>query len=92
MFQKGNKLARGGRRAGAGRKPSAIRAACAASFDERIRILTGIADDAGAPARDRLAAIGMLARYGLGHKDEADAGGPTVHVVKMSPELEKWAQ
>ena len=91
MFEPGNKHGRGGRREGAGRKPSAIRQVCAESFGERVSILQRIADDEARPPRDRIAALGLLARYGVGHADQLDTDGAVV-VVRMSPELERWAQ
>jgi hypothetical protein len=64
-FQKGNRLAAGGKRIGSGRKPLAVRQLCAKSFAERIRLLEEIADDAEERATDRIAALALLAKTGI---------------------------
>ncbi len=53
-----------GNKGGSGRPSNAIRARCAASFDQRIGIAEEIADDAALRPNDRLAAISLLARLG----------------------------
>ena len=52
-----------------GRPPSAIRAAMRQSLDQRIAIAEEIADDGQASPAERLKALELLARYGLGHSD-----------------------
>jgi len=53
-----------GNRGGPGRPRSAIRAAALRAFDERLPLLTAIADNDGQRAADRLKALALLARYG----------------------------
>ena len=66
----------GGRQPGSGRPPSRIRHALRQSFEDRIRLLGEIADGAGGKTTvgDRLRALDILAKYGLGadrsHHDE----------------------
>lgn len=54
---------------GAGRPPSAIRASMRASLDVRLTVAEDIADDKDAAPSERLKALELLARYGLGHSD-----------------------
>ena len=51
-----------GNKGGTGRPHKAIRARCAAAFDERIGIAVQIADDSTARAQDRIAALALLAK------------------------------
>lgn len=51
---------------GPGRPSSLVRARCRGSFYERIPVLEEIADDPGISPADRIRAIEVLARYGLG--------------------------
>lgn len=69
---KGALLAGGvpGNRGGTGRPPSVIRERLRGSFDERVKILEQIADDPKATAADRIKAVDMLAKYGLGTQQE----------------------
>jgi hypothetical protein len=83
-FATGNKGGPGGARPGAGRPTAAIRAACGQAFEKRIAVLESIADDPAARAADRIAALGLLARYGLGEKVEQD-GAPVVIRVEGEP-------
>jgi hypothetical protein len=62
MLRHGSKK---GNTPGPGRPPSAIREALRASFDKRITILEEIADG-GEQDSDRLKAVDILAKYGLG--------------------------
>ena len=55
-----------GNRGGPGRPPSALRARLRGSLDERVGVLEQIADDESASHRDRIKAVDVLARYGLG--------------------------
>jgi hypothetical protein len=49
-----------------GRPPSAIRERLRGSFEERVTILEEIADDPATDPQDRIRAIDLLAKYGLG--------------------------
>lgn len=55
---------------GTGRPPSAIREQLRGSFSDRIKILEAIADDPEVSPSDRVKAIDMLAKYGLGTRQE----------------------
>ena len=55
---------------GTGRPPSAIRERLRGSFEERIAILEEIADGAQQAAADRMKAIDLLGKYGLGTTKE----------------------
>ena len=52
--------------AGVGRPPSAIRERLRGSFDERVATLEDIADSEAESTADRIRAIDLLAKYGLG--------------------------
>ena len=54
---------------GTGRPPSAIRAAMRLSLDQRLKVAEAIADDEKANPSERLKALELLARYGLGTND-----------------------
>jgi hypothetical protein len=60
------KLKVGGTNRGAGRPPDKVRAALRRAFDQRIYILQQIADDEELDMANRLKAMDMLAKYGLG--------------------------
>ena len=51
---------------GIGRPPSAIRERLRGSFDERVAVLEDIADSNAESTADRIRAIDLLAKYGLG--------------------------
>ncbi len=51
---------------GTGRPPSALRERLRGSFEERVRVLEEIADDVSADPQDRVRALDMMAKYGLG--------------------------
>ena len=51
---------------GIGRPPSAIRERLRGGFDDRVATLEEIADDPSQSAADRIRAIDLLAKYGLG--------------------------
>lgn len=86
----GGKLKRGGT-IGPGRPPSAIRAALRLAFDERITVLSAIADGqpvvkvklgddtteswVSATPADRLKALDLMAKYGLGTQVEESVDG-----------------
>jgi hypothetical protein len=52
-----------GNRGGTGRPPSAVRARCLGSFDERIHVAEEIASSAQYEAGDRLRALDLLGKY-----------------------------
>ncbi len=78
----GGALYRGGvpgHRGGSGRPPSAIRERCRGGFDRRIKVLEEIADDPTIPTRDRIRAIDLLGKYGLGtHPENGQEEGKDV--------------
>jgi hypothetical protein len=51
---------------GGGRPSSALRERLRGSFQERVKVLEEIADDPKADPQDRIRAIDVLAKYGLG--------------------------
>jgi hypothetical protein len=55
----------------AGRPPSAVREAFRQAAADRLGVLTTIADSAESGAGDRIRAVEVLARYGLGQLREA---------------------
>lgn len=67
---------------GPGRPASAIRATLRQSFDERIRILHEIAEGPDVAHNDRLKAIDLLGKYGMGTTQEVDvtSGGEKLTV------------
>ena len=73
----------GGPQPGSGRPPSEIRKRLRGSFEERIRILEEIADDPDASKVDRIKAIDMLAKYGLGTKQEVSGPDDTPIQAEM---------
>jgi hypothetical protein len=56
----------GGPQPGSGRPPSAIRRTLRESFEERVNILGKITDNGDEMAADRIRAIDLLLKYGLG--------------------------
>lgn len=71
-----------GNKGGPGRPKSEVVAACRQGFDERIPILTQIAEDPNASQSDRLKAIDLLGKYGqLQHIEINSTGSMTVKVV-----------
>lgn len=63
------KAGKAGNRGGTGAPPSAIRTRCRDSFSARIAIAERIADDESLCPRDRLKALELLARIGIGALD-----------------------
>ena len=55
-----------GNRGGPGRPPSALRERLRGSLDERVAVLEEIADNPDASDRDRIKAVDILGKYGLG--------------------------
>lgn len=68
---------------GTGRPPSEIRERMRGSLDARLHIAEQIADSPKAQAKDRLAALAFLAKFGLGTKAEITGadGSPLNPVV-----------
>jgi hypothetical protein len=62
---------------GPGRPPSQIREQLRGSFEQRIRVLETIADSAVGDDADRMRAIDMMAKYGLGTENEVRLVGFT---------------
>jgi hypothetical protein len=65
----GGRLNRGGtkgNKGGTGRPPSVIRQKLRGSFEDRIMVIAAIADDQKASTSDRLRALDLMAKYGLG--------------------------
>ena len=80
----------------AGRPPSAIRAAMRESLDARLHILAEIADDPSKTPIERMKALDMLGKYGMGTTiTETDAEGKdvprSVLVVPMAQDAGTWA-
>ncbi len=65
-FKPGADSRRNTTKPGSGRPPDAIRATLRGSFDERIAILRGFADDPSLDPAVRMKAVDMLGKYGLG--------------------------
>lgn len=67
----GGALNRGGTPGNAGgRPPSVLRARLRGSFEDRVKVLEEIADDAKLPPVDRIRAIDLLGKYGIGQLRE----------------------
>ncbi len=63
----GGALRNGGtNKGGPGRPPNVIRQKLRGSFEERIKILEAIADDKKSSQADRMRALDLMAKYGLG--------------------------
>lgn len=80
----------------AGRPPSAIRAAMRTALDERLHILADIADDPTKTPIERMKALDMLGKYGMGTTiTETDNDGKdvprSVLMVPMAPDANTWA-
>jgi hypothetical protein len=84
----GGSLRRGGgnpKRTG-GHPPSQVREKLRGDFDKRRKILCEIADDPKASASDRLKAVDLLGKYGLGTTvTETDTDGRDVIRVIREP-------
>ena len=65
----------------AGRPPSVIRERCRGSFEDRIAVLEEIADDPKANAGDRIRALDLLGKYGLGTQQQIS--GPDGGVIPL---------
>jgi hypothetical protein len=87
----GGLLRQGGtNRGGPGRPPSAVKAAMREAIDERLHILEAIADDPRTPPRDRIRALELLARYGLGVGEDEKERQNAAHIVSFGtdPDLD----
>ncbi len=65
----------------AGRPPSVIRERCRGSFEDRIAVLEEIVDDAKVSAGDRIRALDLLGKYGLGTQQQHS--GPDGGVIPL---------
>ena len=65
----------------AGRPPAVIRERCRGSFEDRIVVLEEIADDPKANAGDRIRALDLLGKYGLGTQQQIS--GPDGGVIPL---------
>ena len=65
----------------AGRPPSVIRERCRGSFEDRIVVLEEIADNPKASASDRIRALDLLGKYGLGTQQQHS--GPDGGVIPL---------
>ena len=65
----------------AGRPPSVIRERCRGSFEDRIAVLEEIADNPEASASDRIRALDLLGKYGLGTQQQHS--GPDGGVIPL---------
>jgi len=67
QFKPGDDPRRGVGKAGrSGRPPSVIRQKLRGSFEDRIKVLESIADDKKASKADRMRALDLMAKYGMG--------------------------
>lgn len=71
-FAKGGdpRQGRGPKKGEGGAPPSELRKRLRGSFSERVKILEAIADDTTSSAMDRMRAVDLLAKYGLGTTQE----------------------
>lgn len=84
----GGRLRRGnpGNKGGLGRTPSEIRQKLRGSFADRVKVCEKIADDPKASPSDRLRALDLLAKYGLGTtitETDTDGNDVTIRVVRV---------
>lgn len=81
---------------GPGRPPSEIRAAMREALGRRLHILGEIADDPKVTPTERMKALDLLGKYGMGTTiTETDANGQdvprSVLVVPMTPDAGTWS-
>lgn len=73
-----------GNKGGTGRPKSEIRARCAGSFDERIKVAEEIIDNPDSSPSDRLRALDILAKYGgLSQVEVENTGDMTITVRRV---------
>ena len=84
----GGALRNGGwNRGGPGRPPSELRALVRLSFEERVAVLESIADNRRAAAKDRIRAIDVLGKYGLGTIPTDDRMHPALTAAEVTSML-----
>ncbi len=76
----------GGKKGRSGRPPSAIRERCVGSFEERVSILEEIIDDPKSRAADRIRAMDLLGKSGLGALKEVQGAQHTVMEIVLVDE------
>ncbi len=92
----GNPGNSGGKKGRSGRPPSALREQLRGSFADRIPILECMADNTSASASDRLKALDMMARYGLGTTSTStdaegnDGSGHRTHTLDEREAGGRW--
>lgn len=72
MFQKGNKLAKGGARPNSGVIPQVVREACRIALHNRVKVLCKIIDSPESQDRDKIAAWRAIASVGMPAQIEID--------------------
>jgi hypothetical protein len=80
-----------GNRGGMGAVPSAIRERLRGSFAQRITVLEAIADDPDLSPADRIRALDLMARYGIGTDSKVEVDAPNlarIEKVIYLPELD----
>lgn len=84
----GGALRNGGPNAGGtGRPPSEIRKKLRGSFEDRVKVLEAIADDTKASPADRMRALDLMGKYGLGTtmtETDTEGNDVTVRVVRQA--------
>jgi hypothetical protein len=90
------KVGNPGNRGGTGRPPSEIRQRLRGAFEDRIPILEDIADSATASASDRMKAVDLMAKYGLGKEVSAEDVrmklGETLDLLRRELDPETYAR
>ncbi len=76
----------GGKRGRSGRPPSAIRDLCRMSFEERVTALTQIIDDPKSRDADKIRAMDLLGKYGIGVLNEVQEAQHTVMDIVLVDE------
>jgi hypothetical protein len=79
----------GTNKGGTGRPASAIRAACRNAFEESIPAIEAIANDPEASTADRLKAMDMLGKYGLGSRTDITSDDKPVPTMTMAERVER---
>lgn len=74
---------------GGGRPPSAVRRLARAEFEKRIPILAEIADSRAERTRDRIRAIDVLGRYGLGQARGLDEEEFEAVVIELASAVQR---
>ena len=83
----GGRLRNGGtNKGGPGRPPSEIRSKLRGSFADRIKVAEQIADNPKSSPADRLRALDLLAKYGLGTtitETDTEGNDVTIRVIRV---------